>query len=61
MIGDACSVVDPYTLDSMAKGTGNSLPMHDLGKQTRHKTKLLKRPSVVAVIDREQNRHFLTN
>lgn len=61
MMGDAYTVVDPYALVFYGWGTSNGLPMHDLENYTRHKTHMLQRPAAVAVLEREQNRHFLTN
>ncbi|SMH32835.1 glutathione S-transferase [Mesorhizobium australicum] len=60
MMGDAYTVVDPYALVFYGWGTSNGLPMQDLKNYTRHKVQMLQRPAVIAVIEREQNRHFLT-
>ena len=58
MMGNAYTVVDPYALVFYGWGTSNGLPMHDLASYTRHKKRMLERPAVRTVIQRENNPHF---
>ncbi len=58
MMGDGYSVVDPYALVFYGWGVSNRMPMEELRDFTRHKNKMLDRPAVKAVLEREKNPHL---
>lgn len=55
LIGDRYTVADPYALVYYGWGLRLKLPMQDLANYTRHKDRLLQRPAVRTVLEREDS------
>ncbi len=55
MVGDAFSVVDGYALVFYAWGKRIGLPMADLKNYTAWKERMMARPAVMRVLEREQS------
>lgn len=55
MMGDQYTVCDPYALVFYSWGNRAGLPMTDLKNYTAHKDRMLKRPAVQKVLQREES------
>jgi glutathione S-transferase len=56
VLGSRYSVVDPYTLVIYGWGKHNRMPVEQLGNYTAFKDRMLQRPSVRTVLEREASR-----
>ncbi len=54
--GPAYSVADPYTLVIYGWGKGHGMPVEQLANYTAFKDRMLQRPAVRTVLEREQSR-----
>lgn len=55
VLGDQYTVCDPYALVFYGWGNRAGLPMKDLKNYTAHKDRMLKRPAVQKVLQREES------
>jgi glutathione S-transferase len=56
VLGSRYSVADPYTLVIYGWGKGHGMPVEELRSYTAFKDRMLQRPAVRRVLDREESR-----
>ena len=56
VLGCDYSVADPYTLVIYGWGRGHRMPVEQLANYTAFKNRMLQRPAVRTVIEREESR-----
>ncbi|MBV9248565.1 MAG: hypothetical protein JO227_04880, partial [Acetobacteraceae bacterium] len=58
VLGSCYSVADPYTLVIYGWGKGHAMPVEQLESYTAFKNRMLQRPAVRTVLEREESRLF---
>ena len=58
VLGSRYSVADPYTLVIYGWGKGHAMPVEQLESYTAFKNRMLQRPAVRTVLEREESRLF---
>jgi glutathione S-transferase len=56
VLGSCYSLADPYTLVIYGWGKGHGMPLEELRSYTAFKDRMLRRPAVRKVLEREQSR-----
>jgi glutathione S-transferase len=56
VLGSRCSVADPYTLVIYGWGKGHGMPVEQLKNYSAFKDRMLQRPAVRRVLEREESR-----